>query len=144
MIPGSDKRQSASEEPASHRAPRPRVAPRILVVEDNRDTAESLRILLQRWGYEVALAFDGPSGMEAARAYRPNLALLDIELPGMRGYEVAERIRKESELREIILVALTGCGRPEDRHRSEEAGFDHHLTKPLDPATLERLLAALE
>lgn len=113
------------------------------MVEDNRDAAETLKILLQWRGHEVHLAFDGPTGLEAARAYRPELALLDIGLPGMHGYELAERIRKQPDLRGVVLVALTGLAQPEDRRRAQEAGFDHYLSKPLNRATLERLLAVI-
>lgn len=135
------KPQGASEEPASYGAA-PFGCRRILVVEDNLDAAETLKILLQWRGHKVHLAFDGLTGLEAARTYRPELALLDIGLPGMDGYELAEKIKKQPELRDVVLVALTG--RPEDRRRAQEAGFDYHLTKPLDRVTLERLLAVIK
>jgi len=114
---------------------------RILVVDDNLDTVESLALLLHLMGHEVHTAGDGPSALEAALADPPDLVLLDIGLPGMNGYEVAVRIRKQPELKDTILVAITGWGQEEDRRRAREAGFDHHLTKPADPAVLQKLLA---
>jgi signal transduction histidine kinase len=119
-------------------------ARRVLVVDDNRDAAESLGTLLRIMGHEVRIAYDGPTALEAARAYRPDLVLLDIGLPGMHGYEVAQRIRHEPKLRKVILAAVTGWGQEEDRRRAREAGFDHHVTKPLNRATLERLLATFK
>ncbi len=113
---------------------------RVLVVEDNKDAADSLAMLLQVWGHQVRLAYDGLSGLKAARSFRPQVVFLDIGLPGLDGYEVARRLRQEfaSELR---LVAMTGYGQEDDRRRAGEAGFDAHLVKPADPALLQRLLA---
>jgi two-component system CheB/CheR fusion protein len=113
---------------------------RVLVVDDNRDAAESLGMLLRLWGHEVRTAHDGRSGLKAALSYRPQVVLLDIGLPGLDGYEVARRLREEFG-GAALLVAMTGYGREEDRRRAEEVGFDAHLTKPADPAALRSLLA---
>jgi PAS domain S-box-containing protein len=114
----------------------------ILVVDDNRDAANSLaRLLTILCRQEVRVAYDGPSALEAAASFRPEVVLLDIGLPGMDGYEVARKLRARPELDGTLLVALTGWGQDEDRQRSKEAGFDRHLVKPVDPDALMRLLA---
>ena len=113
---------------------------RILIVEDNQDSAESLRLLLEVCGYEVALAATGPDGVEAAKAGRPDVVLCDIGLPGMDGFEVASTLRASPETAATRLIAVTGYGRDEDRRRALEAGFDAHLVKPVDP---EKLLGHL-
>jgi CheY-like chemotaxis protein len=115
---------------------------RLLVVDDNRDAAETLREVLQAYGYVTQIAYDGPSGLEAAKSFRPDVALLDIGLPLMDGYEVARRIRQLPELRAIRLIAVTGYGQPSDRLRSAQAGFDRHLVKPVDLAELRRSINA--
>jgi CheY-like chemotaxis protein len=91
-------------------------------------------------GYDVHCVYDGPSALPAAIAYRPDVIVLDIGLPG-RGYEVARRLRELADFRDTPLLAVTGYGQDEDRCRSREAGFDHHLTKPVDPAALESFVA---
>lgn len=91
-------------------------------------------------GHDVRVAHDGPAALEAAHAYRPEVVLLDIGLPGMTGYEVARRLRQEPPAGLALLIALTGYGQEEARRRSSEAGFDVHLTKPVDPADLKELL----
>lgn len=118
-------------------------ARRILVVDDNRDAAETLGEWLRALGHRTEVAFDGPSGLEAAARFHPELVLLDLGMPGMSGFDVARALRKTPAGRKVRLVALTGWGQTEDRRRTQEAGFDEHLVKPLDPADLERLLAAL-
>ena len=118
-------------------------ARRILVVDDHRDAADSLGLLLQFLGNDVRIAHDGPEALEAVRAYRPGIVLLDIGMPGMDGYEVARRLRAQPELEGLALVALTGWGQEEDRRRSCAAGFDHHLVKPVDLPALQALLASL-
>jgi PAS domain S-box-containing protein len=115
---------------------------RILVVDDNVDAARSLALLLRLWGHTVRTAYDGPSALAAAAADPPEVVLLDIGMPGMDGYEVARRLRAQAELRSALLVAVTGYGQDEDRRRAFAAGFDRHLTKPLDPDALQALLAA--
>jgi CheY-like chemotaxis protein len=116
---------------------------RILVVDDNRDSAESLATLLRLLGNEVRTAHDGRQGLEAAAAYHPDLVLLDIGLPGLNGYEVARRLRTEPNPHRAVLVALTGYGGEEDRRRSLAAGFDHHMVKPIDFDALRALLASI-
>ncbi len=114
---------------------------RILVVDDNRDSAESLGALLQLLGHDIHLAYDGQTALEAARSLRPQVVVLDIGMPGMSGYEVARRLRQQAEFRTLPLVALTGWGQEEDRRRSEEAGFNYHVVKPVDLDVLGKLLA---
>jgi len=115
---------------------------RCLVIEDNQDSAESMGLLLELDGHEVALARDGAEGIASARRMRPDVVLCDIGLPGgLDGYAVARALRAEPELAGIFLIALTGYGQAEDRRRSSEAGFDVHLTKPADPSALRKLIA---
>jgi CheY-like chemotaxis protein len=113
---------------------------RVLIVDDDVDAAEALGELLSDSGHEVATAHDGPEALDHARLRRPDVVLLDITMPEMDGYEVAKRMRDEVGLREAVLVALSGYG--EDRHvrLAREAGFDQHVTKPVDSSTLEELL----
>jgi CheY-like chemotaxis protein len=113
---------------------------RVLIVEDNRDSARTLAILLELWGYSVALAYDGLSAIEVARGCHPDTILLDIGLPGIDGYEVARRLRRESGPRTPVLVALTAYGREEDRRRAFASGFNYHLVKPADLDALRSLL----
>ncbi|HWG46183.1 MAG TPA: response regulator [Gemmataceae bacterium] len=114
---------------------------RILVVDDNVDAAESLALVLRAGEHEVHAAHDGPTALRIAETFRPDVVLLDIGLPRMDGYEVARRLRKQTGTETVFLVALTGYGQDEDRRQAEEAGFDAHLTKPADPAVLQKLLA---
>jgi two-component system, chemotaxis family, CheB/CheR fusion protein len=123
--------------------PRVTTVRRVLVVEDNRDSIESLTMLLNLAGYETHAAKDGLEATEAAATFRPDVILLDIGLPKLNGYEVARKIREQPWGRDMVLVALTGWGQEEDRRRSQEAGFNHHLTKPVDPDTLSKLLARI-
>jgi CheY-like chemotaxis protein len=113
---------------------------RILIVEDSRDTAESLGMLLEMLGYEVAVAETGPAGVQRALDWRPDIVLCDIGLPGLDGYGVAAALRANPATARVRLIAITGYGRDEDRCRSLAAGFDAHLIKPVDPAVLQRLL----
>lgn len=115
---------------------------RILVVDDNTDSAESLGALLEMVGHQVRTAHDGPSALAQAGSFVPDVVLLDIGMPGMSGYDVARELREDPAHEGIVLVAVTGWGQEEDRRRSREAGFDHHLTKPADLPTLQDLLAA--
>jgi PAS domain S-box-containing protein len=115
---------------------------RVLVVDDNVDSAESLAMLLEMSRHEVRTAHDGPTALEAALDFRPNVVLLDIGLPIMDGYEVAKRMRQQPTLGKVLLVAMTGYGQESDRQLSREAGFDHHLVKPADFSALEKLLAS--
>ena len=114
---------------------------RVLVVDDNRDSADSLRMLLGALGNEAKTAYDGQRALEVAVELRPELVILDIGLPSMSGYDVVKRMRAMPEASSAVIVALTGYGSESDRHRSAEAGFDDHLVKPVDFARLEELLA---
>jgi signal transduction histidine kinase/ActR/RegA family two-component response regulator len=119
-----------------------RVPPqRILVVDDSKDAAESLALLLQLQGHQVRTANSGGEALPVAETLQPNVVFLDIGLPGMDGYEVARRMRGQPSGGRMLLVAVTGYGQDEDRRRSREAGFDHHLVKPADLAAVERILA---
>ena len=113
---------------------------RILVVEDNRDSADSLRLLLALYGYEVAVAYCGRDGVRAAQQHRPDVVLCDIGLPGLDGYAVARKLRGDPATAQARLIAVTAYGRDEDRRRSHEAGFEQHLVKPVDPDALQRVL----
>jgi signal transduction histidine kinase len=136
----------AREDPAAPpAAPAEAVQPpgrpkRVMVVDDNKDGADSLAMLVRLWGHDALLAYDGDSALKKAEAEQPDVVLLDIGLPGLDGYQVARRLRERSA-EHPVLVALTGYGKEEDRRRSREAGFNHHLTKPVDPDALQRLLA---
>ena|SRR5690349_9039267 len=114
---------------------------RILVADDNHDSADAFALLLQLTGHEVRTAYSGSDALAAAGKFHPDLALLDIGMPGMTGYEVARGIRAAEWGRNMVLVAVTGWGQDDDKQRAEDAGFDHHLTKPLDISVLEPLLA---
>ncbi len=114
---------------------------RILVVEDNQDTARGMAMLLSLRGHEIAIAHDGHQAMTVAEEFKPEIVLLDIGLPGMDGYEVAVRLRREEYGKSVVIVAVSGYGQEEDRRRSKEAGFDHHLIKPLDRQALLNVLA---
>jgi signal transduction histidine kinase/CheY-like chemotaxis protein len=116
---------------------------RILIVDDNEDAAEMLAELLELTGNDLRKARDGVEAVEVASAFRPDVVLLDIGLPKMNGYEVAQKIREQPWGRDMVLVALTGWGQEEDRRRSREAGFDHHLVKPVEPEALLELLTAV-
>jgi len=122
----------------------PMIAPsqRILIVDDNRDAADSLGTLLQMLGAEVRVVHDGNAALDAFGSFRPRVTLLDLGMPGMDGYEVARRIRARPDARGATLIALTGWGQERDRHRTAEAGFDGHLTKPVDIDMVAAALAA--
>jgi signal transduction histidine kinase len=132
---------SVAPAPRAERAPTI-PAHRILVVDDNRDAAESLGMLLTVLGADVHTVHDGAAALEALATYRPSVMLLDIGMPGMDGYEVARRARQQRDGDPLTVIALTGWGQEEDCRRSREAGIDHHLVKPVDIEVLEALLAA--
>jgi CheY-like chemotaxis protein len=115
----------------------------VLVVDDDRDAAESLALLLCLWGHEPVVAYDGPTALALALARHPDLILLDIALPGLDGYEVARRLRELPGVRDARIWALTGHARDEDRQRALEAGCDAHLVKPLAPEALRELLEGI-
>ena len=129
--------------PPTERALPTRPSLRVLVVDDNVDTATSLALLLRDLGDDVRTAHDGPAALEVALDYRPDVALLDIGLPGLDGFEVAKRMRQQPVLQKSVLVAMTGYGKELDRQRSQEAGFDHHLVKPIKFERVQRILASV-
>jgi signal transduction histidine kinase/DNA-binding response OmpR family regulator len=128
---------SAAAEPRA-----PAGARRVLVVDDNIDAAESIAVFLRLEGHEVRTVSDGPQAVAIAQVFAPQVAVIDIGLPGMNGYEVARRLRLKGAESPALLVALTGYGQKEDRTRSEEAGFDHHFVKPADPRLIQSAIAA--
>ena len=115
---------------------------RVLIVEDSLDAAQTLQDLLQSLGYDVSVAYTGPEGLQAALQLHPNVILCDIGLPGLDGYQMAIRLREQPAGRSTRIMAVTGYGGAGDRRRAKEAGFDHHMTKPVDLDELESLLAA--
>jgi CheY-like chemotaxis protein len=117
---------------------------RILIVEDNRDAAKTLGLLMRRYGHEVTLAHSGTSAVEAAKRWGPDVVLCDLGLPEMDGFEVASILRQDPAMAAARLIAISGYGDDDDRQRSQAAGFDLHLIKPVDPAELQRLLADRE
>jgi PAS domain S-box-containing protein len=124
--------------PAVAEAPAPK---RVLIVDDNEAFIESLGMLIETLGHEVRTAADGARALEVGAELHPDLVLMDLGMPGMNGYDAAKRMREELWGRNVTLVALTGWGRAEDKKRTREAGFDHHMVKPPQPAELRRLLA---
>ncbi len=115
-------------------------SPKVLIIDDNRDAADTLHALLRDYGFTCASALDGPSGLETVSSFAPDAILLDLGLPGLDGYEVARRIRSQPDGARVLIVAVTGYGEERDRERSAQAGFDAHLVKPVDP---DQLLAVL-
>jgi len=114
---------------------------RMLVVDDNHDGADLMAVLLRLQGHEVEVAHDGYCALEIAARFEPEVVLLDIGLPGLNGYDVAKQLRQMNHQRPQCLIAMTGYGSDEDRQRTEEAGFNHHIVKPIEPAELNKLLA---
>jgi CheY-like chemotaxis protein len=112
---------------------------KILVVDDNRDLVQAIALVLGKLGHEVRVAFDGPSALAIAQEFAPDVALLDIGLPGLDGYEVASRLRASSA-HDVRLIAVSGYGQATDRQRSHDAGFDSHLVKPVDVAMLQHTI----
>jgi CheY-like chemotaxis protein len=135
-----DTANSVPTPPVDRAAPAP-VGRRILVADDNQDAADSLAMILEMAGHDVRVVHDGPSALTIAQTFRPDTALLDIGMPQLNGYQVAQALRKETWGAGIILIALTGWGQESDRQQAIEAGFDRHLTKPVDLDALEALLS---
>jgi signal transduction histidine kinase len=119
----------------------PRIRSRVVIIDDNRDAARTMSMLVDELGGSARAAYDAASGLEAVQEFRPDIVFLDIGMPGMDGYEACRRIRRQPSDRHVVVVAVTGWGQPQDRQRALEAGFDAHLTKPVDPAAFTRLLA---
>src|SRR5262249_23158476 len=134
-------RHAGSESAAASPRPAPLTKRRILVVDDNRDAADSLGMLLRLMGNEVYTAHDGLEAVGAAATIRPEVVLLDLGLPKLTGYDVAQRIGQERGA-DVLLIAVTGWGQDEDRRRSRDAGFDYHMVKPVEFPALQKLLAA--
>jgi CheY-like chemotaxis protein len=132
--------EASSETQPTVSAPTPATSRRILVVDDNRDAAESLAVLLKLTGNQTHIAYDGLEAVEAAATLRPDIVLLDIGLPKLNGYEAARKIREQSWGQGMVLVALTGWDQDEDRQKAKDSGFDGHLVKPVDYAALMKLL----
>jgi PAS domain S-box-containing protein len=142
-LPISVRARQSEEAGSGQREARPASTSRrlrILVVDDNRDAAESFAMLLRLDGHDVRVVHDGPAALQLAADYRPDIAFLDIGMPGMDGYELCRRLRALPAFARVVLVALTGWGQEEDRQRSSEAGFDRHLVKPVELQSLRRLL----
>jgi CheY-like chemotaxis protein len=116
---------------------------RVLVVDDNQDAAEALATILSMSGHDTEMAHDGLGAIAAAAAFRPDVVFLDIGMPSVDGHETARRIREQPWGKDMVLVALTGWGQAEDRRKSREAGFNHHLVKPADPTVVAELLSKL-
>jgi signal transduction histidine kinase/ActR/RegA family two-component response regulator len=144
-LPLAERQQSAKTDAASDRLEnRISTRGRVLVVDDNRDAADALAALLRRLGSEVETANNGPAALEAIQSFRPSVVLLDLGMPGMSGYEVAQRARGLPGGQELILVAVTGWGQEDDRRRTREAGFNHHFVKPVEIGILQDLIAEIQ
>lgn len=113
---------------------------RVLIVEENRDAAIMLGLLCEEMGHRVARAYDGYGAVEVAHQFRPDIVLLDLGLPGLDGFEVARRVRADSSLQNVLIIAVTGSAREEDRRLAQQIGVDHYLVKPADPQYLASLL----
>ncbi len=142
-LPASDAPRAGKERPARASTASTSAArrKRVLVVDDNIDAVDSIVLILRGAGYEVSCAYDGPSVLSAAMDFRPDVVVLDIGLPGMNGYEVARQLRSQQQFRRTPLVAVTGYGQAADRLKAREAGFDAHLTKPVNPQQLQQFIA---
>jgi len=136
IVPVDDQDEPRSSAPARSR--------RVLIIEDIRGVAETLRSLLEEEGHAVVVAYDGFEGMIRAREFHPEILLCDIGLPGMNGYEVARAFCSDENLHNVYLISLTGYARPEDQQKAKEAGFHRHLSKPVNPAKLKEVLAQIE
>ena len=143
-LPLAQRKLSAADLPATSSAERPAAGRRVLVVDDNQDAAISLGMLLNMLGHDVQTANDGVAALESIASFHPAVVFLDIGMPGMSGYEVAQRARALPAGQECVLVALTGWGQEDDRRRSKEAGFDHHLVKPVELNALHALLSEVQ
>ena len=139
-LPLSRAQATVAQKPASYGVPLPAASLRVLVADDNRDAADSLQRILALYGHDVRVAYDGSAAVRLGEEFHPRVAILDIGMPGTNGYEVARALRSRNGP-QVTLVALTGWGQEADRRRASEAGFDFHLTKPVDPGMLNDLLS---
>jgi PAS domain S-box-containing protein len=144
-IARQDTAEPTEPRPGARRPIRPQAPAdcRVLIVDDNIDSAAMLNLLLPGWGYVTAVAHSGTEALQRAQQFKPHIILLDIGLPEMSGYEVAQRLREDPDQASTVIVALTGYGQEEDRRRTQEAGFAAHLTKPVDVESLNRMLIAV-
>jgi CheY-like chemotaxis protein/two-component sensor histidine kinase len=140
LVDSPESSQPPAEEPLRMSPP----SLRILIVDDNRDAADSLAMLLRTSGHDIHTAYDGLEAMQVANEFQPEVVLLDIGLPKIDGHEVAQRLRRESWAQHACLIAVTGWSDETDRARSRAAGFDHHLVKPLDTGHLAQVLSSIE
>jgi CheY-like chemotaxis protein len=141
LVPDASAATKVSDASVEHALPS--MSHRILIVDDNRDAADTMALMLRIKGNIVETAYDGLEAVRVAGEFHPGVALLDIGLPKLDGYETARTIRREKWGTGMVLIAVTGWGQKEDRRRSSEAGFDYHIVKPVDPADLLQLLATL-
>jgi CheY-like chemotaxis protein len=137
------QRRAAQQPPAVETPETPLTSRRILVVDDNRDAAESLAMMLRLEGNEVDMAFDGEGAISATATFHPDVVLMDLGMPKVDGYEAARAIRRDAGCHDVVLIALTGWGGDLDRQLSQAAGFDRHLVKPVVPTELLALLSSL-
>ena len=138
--PATSEKEAATDG-HSAAAPAASVSRRVLVVDDNADAARTFAEIASLWKHDVRVTYTGAAALELAKSYHPDVVLLDIGLPGMSGYQVARLLRRQPEFAKTLLVAVTGYGQEEDRRRSREAGFNHHLVKPVAPDALHDVLA---
>ena len=143
LLPALYQKEPVNESTTTWQPGNSRTKRRVLIVDDNRDLAATAAALLSASGHDVRTIYDGVSAVATAIEFHPDVVLLDIGLPGMSGYEVARQLRASEQRRSMLLIALTGYGQDADRQRTREAGFDHHLVKPLEPATLEKIVESI-
>jgi PAS domain S-box-containing protein len=139
-LPALAQKPAKSGAASAARPLKPREHKRVLVVDDNRDSADTMTALLRAWGHEVRTLYDGQSVISIVAEYQPDVVLLDIGIPKISGYDLARQLRQSESSRHIVLVAFTGYGQDDDRRRVREAGFDHHLLKPLEAESLEKII----
>jgi CheY-like chemotaxis protein len=142
-LPLAPEAKPESPAPATEPPAAPEIRSRVLVVDDDRDVADSFVMLLEVLGADVRSVYDGAAGVEFACSFQPHVAFIDLRMPGIDGLETARRIRERLGQRTPLLVAVTGLGQSEDRARSREAGFDLHFTKPVSLDTLQQVLGNL-
>ena len=143
LLPSSEPPVESVETPAVDSHLKRSKSRRILIVDDNQDAAETLGLIVESWGYQTAVAHDGPSALGVAKDFQPEIGLLDVGLPGMDGFELGKRLRELPGMHKLHLIAITGYGRDQDREAAHQAGFDRLLVKPLDPERLAPLLETL-
>jgi CheY-like chemotaxis protein len=143
-LPIAERLEEAAQAAPQAAQALPSLKRRILVVDDNEDAADMLSLMLRQAEYDTSQANDGPSALAAVEAFTPDVVILDIGLPGMSGYDVARTLRRKPGQERLELIALTGWGSGEDKQKALEAGFDVHLTKPVDANMLYLALAELE